>query len=109
MFSFTLHRLGLLLIILLLVSGVIFIVTEILPGDAAQVILGQKATPATLAALRARLGLDQPASLRYLQWISGVLRGDWGESLIMHLPVGPLLAQRLRNSSTLSHMILGAS
>jgi len=51
--------------------------------------------------LRARLGLDQPAPLRYLHWISGVLRGDWGESLQMSIPVWPLLMQRLRNSIVL--------
>jgi len=90
------------LLILFFVSLVVFAVTTILPGDAAQMILGQKATPATLAALRVRLGLDQPAPLRYLAWIGGVLRGDWGESLIMNLPVGPLLAQRLGNSAVLA-------
>ncbi len=69
-------------------------------------ILGQQATPETLAALRVRLGLDQPAYLRYLQWIGGVLHGDWGESLVMNLPVGPILAQRLRNSMTLALLAL---
>ncbi len=69
---------NLILFILFTISLIIFTVTEILPGDAAAMILGQQATPETLAALRTRLGLDQPAYLRYLHWIGGVLHGDWG-------------------------------
>lgn len=102
MLQFFLRRLTFVLFILFFISLLVFVVTEILPGDAAQMILGQKATPETLAALRVRLGLDQPAPARYLAWIGGVLRGDWGESLIMNLPVGPLLAQRLGNSAVLA-------
>lgn len=102
MLQFFLRRLALVLLILFLVSLTIFAVTELLPGDAAQMILGQRATPETLAALRLRLGLDQPAVVRYWAWIGGVLRGDWGESLIMKLPVAPLLLQRLRNSAVLA-------
>lgn len=106
MTTFLLRRLALMLFTLFLISLLVFAVTEILPGDAAQMILGQQATPETLAALRVRLGLDQPAYLRYLQWIGGALRGDWGESLVMNLPVGPILAQRLRNSLTLGVLAL---
>lgn len=102
MFQFLLRRLAFVLFILFFISLIVFAVTEILPGDAAQLILGQKATPQTLAALRVRLGLDQPAPARYLAWIGGVLHGDWGESLIMNLPVGPLLAQRLGNTAVLA-------
>jgi len=106
MLQFLIRRLILILFILFTVSLLIFAVTEILPGDAAAMILGQQATPETLTALRVRLGLDQPAYLRYLQWIGGVLQGDWGESLTMNIPVGPLLAQRLRNSLTLAVLAL---
>ena len=102
MLQFFLRRLAFILFILFCISLIVFAVTELLPGDAAQMILGQKATPVTLAALRTRLGLDQPAPVRYLAWIGGVVRGDWGESLIMSLPVGPLLAQRLGNSAQLA-------
>lgn len=102
MLQFFLRRLAFILFILFCISLIVFAVTELLPGDAAQMILGQKATPATLAGLRTRLGLDQPAPVRYLAWIGGVVRGDWGESLIMNLPVGPLLAQRLGNSALLA-------
>ena len=102
MLQFFLRRLVVVCFILFCISLIVFAVTELLPGDAAQMILGQTATPEALAALRIRLGLDQPAPVRYLAWMGGVLRGDWGESLIMKLPVGPLLAQRLGNSAVLA-------
>jgi peptide/nickel transport system permease protein len=91
---------------LVMISLLVFSAIEIVPGDAAQMILRQQATPETLEALRARLGLDQPAYVRYFTWINGVARGDWGESLIMNVPVGPLLAQRLRNSLALAVIVL---
>jgi peptide/nickel transport system permease protein len=65
-------------------------------------ILGQQATPEDLVTLRSRLGLDRPAHVRYLEWVGGILRGDLGESLRVGLPVGPMLAQRLRNSLVLA-------
>ncbi|EFE94538.1 ABC transporter, permease protein [Serratia odorifera DSM 4582] len=66
-----------------------------LPGDAAQMMLGQSATPETVAALRQQLGLDQPLMIRYLDWLSGMLRGDFGTSFASHLPVSQLVAQRI--------------
>ena len=108
---FLVRRFIAILAILVAVSALIFAITEILPGDAAAMILGQRATPESLTALRAQLGLDQPLLTRYLAWTGGLLRGDWGESLTMRLPVGPLLLQRLRNSAVLAGMawILSAS
>ncbi|MGK9568441.1 ABC transporter permease, partial [Salmonella enterica subsp. enterica] len=64
-----------------LVSLLIFVGTEMLPGDVATAILGQSATPETVAALRLQLGLDEPAVLRYLHWLVGILHGDLGNSL----------------------------
>ena len=66
---------------LLAVSVLIFICVQILPGDVASSILGQQATPENLKALRTELGLDQPAYLRYLSWLWGVLHGDLGRAL----------------------------
>ena len=63
------------------VSVLIFICVQILPGDVASSILGQQATPENLKALRTELGLDQPAYLRYLSWLWGVLHGDLGRAL----------------------------
>ncbi len=76
-----LQRLGLGLLTLLAVSLLIFGATELLPGDFAEAILGQAATPETVAAIRRQLGLDEPFVVRYLSWLGGALQGDFGASL----------------------------
>ena len=93
-----LARLGLGLVTLLVVSVLIFGATEVLPGDLAQEILGQSATPETVAALRRELGLDQPATLRYLDWLGGIARGDLGTSLANGRPISELIGRRLGNT-----------
>jgi peptide/nickel transport system permease protein len=80
---------------LLCVSVLIFAGTEMLPGDVAQVILGQTATPETVAAMRRDLGLDRPAHVRYLDWIARALVGDFGISLANRVPIAELVATRL--------------
>ena len=75
-----LQRLGLGLLTLLATSIIIFATVESLPGDFAKAILGQSATPETVAAFEREIGLDRPAPLRYLNWIGGVVRGDFGAS-----------------------------
>ena len=75
-----LERLGLGIATLFVVSIIIFSAIEMLPGDFGQAILGQAATQETVAAFRRELGLDQPAYLRYLQWVGGALQGDLGTS-----------------------------
>ena len=89
------RRLLLGLLTLWVVSLVIFLSTELLPGDLAAKILGQSATPETLAALRERLGLNDPAPLRYWNWLSGAVVGDFGTALASGRPVGELIAGRL--------------
>ncbi len=74
------QRLGLGLLTLLIVSIIIFSSLELLPGDFARAILGQSATPETVAAFQKELGLDRPATARYFEWIGNVLRGDFGTS-----------------------------
>jgi peptide/nickel transport system permease protein len=74
-------RAGLGVLTLLAVSVLIFICTQILPGDVASAVLGQQATPDALRVFRAELGLDKPAYVRYLSWLFGVLHGDFGRSL----------------------------
>lgn len=91
---------------LFIVSIVIFSVTELLPGDVAVMILGSEATDETLAALRTQLGLDRPAPARYLDWLGGAARGDFGESLRMRTDVGPLVLERLKNSLALAGIAL---
>ena len=95
-------RLAWLVVSLLLASVLVFTVVNILPGDVAAVMLGTSATPEALESLRAQLGLDQPAWLRYLQWIGGFVRGDLGSSLLSHSDVGPLIAQKMAVSGPLA-------
>lgn len=66
------------LLTLLLVSLLIFVATRALPGDVANMILGQSALPEQVDALRAQLGLDQPLWWQYVTWLGGILHGDWG-------------------------------
>ena len=92
------ERLALGIITLIVVSALIFVGVELLPGDLAQQILGQSATPETVAALRHELGLDQPAVRRYLHWLFGAVQGDFGTSLANNRPISELLSVRLGNT-----------
>jgi glutathione transport system permease protein len=85
--AFLVRRLGFALITLFAVLTIIFLIVRILPGDPAQVILGDQADAATVAALRTRLGLDQPLLVQYAGFLAGALRGDWGVSLVTGRPV----------------------
>jgi peptide/nickel transport system permease protein len=96
------NRLGVALLTLLAVSVVVFAITSLLPGDAAQALLGQESTPELLAALRQKFGLDQPAHLRYLHWLGGLLVGNPGNALANGLPVAQLIGSRLPNSLVLA-------
>src|SRR5579859_560997 len=95
-------RLAWLLISLVVASILVFTVVNVLPGDTAAVILGTSATPDALDTLRRQLGLDQPGWLRYLQWVGGMLRSDFGSSLLSHSDVGPLIFQKLSVSGPLA-------
>jgi peptide/nickel transport system permease protein len=81
MLRLILSRVALGLLTLLAVSVLIFVATEILPGDVASAVLGQGATPETLAVFRHELGLDRPAHIRYFEWLFNALRGDLGVAL----------------------------
>jgi peptide/nickel transport system permease protein len=94
---------------LLIVSALVFVITGLLPGDVAQAILGQSATPETVAGLRQALHLDQPAYLRYLIWLGGLLTGDPGLSLVNRLPVAELIGSRLPNSLLLAGLTAAVS
>lgn len=102
MTSWLLQRLVILIATLVLASLVIFTVLDILPGNAAQTMLGASATPETVAALAHKLGLDQPAPLRYLLWISGLARGHLGLSYAYHSSIVALIEGSLAISAPLA-------
>ena len=99
--GFILRRLLLGILVLILVSVVVFLATQALPGDPARAILGRSATPASLAALRRQLHLDRPVIEQYLTWVTGLLHGNLGTSLAAQEPVTTLLSPRLVNSAVL--------
>ena len=93
-----LKRLLIGLLLLLAVSALIFAGTEILPGDVAQSILGQSATPEALANLRRDMGLDEPAIVRYFNWLGGIVRGDLGQALTNGADIADSIGKRLFNT-----------
>jgi peptide/nickel transport system permease protein len=92
------QRLVLGFLTLIVVSALIFVVTEGLPGDLASNILGQSATPENIAAIRAELGLDRPAPERYVEWLRGAVQGEFGTSLANRRPVVDVIGPRLWNT-----------
>jgi peptide/nickel transport system permease protein len=94
-------RAGLALVVLAVLSAVVFFGTAALPGDAASQALGA-ASPEAVAELRARWGLDRPVVLRYLDWLTGLVRGDLGTSTVSGRPVAELLTVPLQRTATLA-------
>ncbi|WP_267897024.1 ABC transporter permease [Pseudooceanicola sediminis] len=92
------HRIAMGLLLLFAASLLIFVGTQILPGDVAQSILGQSATPQALANLRAELGLNEPAVSRYLSWLLGALHGDLGTALTNGQDIADAMGRRLGNT-----------
>ena len=92
---FLIKRLITLIVTLIGASIVVFAVLEILPGNAAQMLMGPDAEPEAVQAMAQQLGLDQPALTRYGQWISGLLHGDMGTSYAYGSPVSELVWERL--------------
>jgi peptide/nickel transport system permease protein len=99
--GFILRRMLLGIFVLILVSIVVFLATQALPGDPARAILGRSATPASLAALRRQLHLNQPTLTQYWTWVTGLLHGNLGTSLAAQEPVTTLLSPKLVNSGVL--------
>ncbi|WP_347557607.1 ABC transporter permease [Robbsia sp. KACC 23696] len=96
------RRIGAALLSLLAISAIVFAITAVLPGDAAQAQLGQDATPEAVAALRAQMGLDVPAPTRYWHWLEGLATGHPGESLMTHTSVAGVVGNRLGHSLVLA-------
>jgi peptide/nickel transport system permease protein len=90
------------LLTLLATSAIVFVATEILPGDVAHAILGQSATPELLQNLRLELGLDRPPIQRYFEWLGGFLSGDLGKSLASRAAVMDIVLPRLWNTVMLA-------
>ena len=98
LFNLVVQRVALGLLLLLAVSALIFAGTQILPGDVAQSILGQSATPTALANLREELGLNDPAYVRYFSWLGGIIQGDLGTALSNGTDIGEQIGKRLGNT-----------
>ena len=103
MLNYVIRRLGFVVVTLLASSIIIFLATQVLPGDVAQMILGRFASPTAIEALRAKLGLNDPLHIQYWNWLSRFVQGDWGLSLSANnMPVAPLVWARLKNSAMLA-------
>ncbi len=92
---YALRRLTALLLTMFAASIVVFLVTEIIPGDPASFMMGINADPQAIAALRSQLGLDEPLVTRYLGWIFGMVQGDFGQSYTYKVPVSELVGDRI--------------
>jgi peptide/nickel transport system permease protein len=100
------RRIGAGLIVALVVSVVVFVGTQVLPGDAANAILGRNATPASLHLLREQLGLNKPVTGQYFTWLGHLLSGNLGTSLAAGEPVGHVISSRIGNSLALAGVTL---
>ena len=92
------RRIGIGIILLWVVSVLIFALTQVLPGDAAQIRLGQQATPETLAALRKELGLDKPWYMQYISWMGNLFTGNLGISAAGGATIESLIGNRIGNT-----------
>ena len=90
------------LVTLFIISLIVFVGVEALPGDTATAYLGQQATPESLKALREEFGLNAPIHERYISWLGGILRGDLGDSMVKRKPVAELIGNRFRNTVVLA-------
>ena len=102
MVAYVAQRLLAIAFILFVMSLLIFGITQVMPGNVAYMIVGQFATPDVVAVIEKKLGLHDPIYVQYWRWASGVLRGDFGQSLIMERPVGPLIEEALARSAILA-------
>ncbi len=106
MAPFLLKRFATFVATLLVASVVVFAVLELLPGNAAQIILGDSATPESLAALEKKLGLDQSALVRYGQWVNGLASGNTADSISYSTPTAELIKERMRVTLPLALMAM---
>ncbi len=100
--AFVIRRLLQAVPVVLLITGIVFLVVYLIPGDAATVILGQNASEENVIAIRKKLGLDRPVHIRYLLWLGNVVTGDLGRSIISRKPVGEMIANAFPVTAYLS-------
>ncbi|HVU14670.1 MAG TPA: ABC transporter permease [Phototrophicaceae bacterium] len=106
MLRFILRRLGLLVVTMLVLSMVIFALSEVVPVDPTVMILGRESTPEQRAELAEGMGLNLPVPERYVNWLTRFVQGDFGKSYIMDVPIEPLVIRRLNNSLVLAVVAL---
>lgn len=106
MLRYIARRMGYMLITLVVISMIIFFLAEVVPVDPARSILGAYTTDENVAALRKKMGLDEPVVERYFTWLGRALRGDLGESFRLGVKIRPLLLTRFRNSLYLAFFAL---
>lgn len=102
MLRFLLNRLGTMLLTMLVISILVFFIAEVVPIDPARNALGRYASQEKVDELREKMGLNRPVVVRYVDWITSALRGDFGESIHFRRPVSELVAVRLGRSLTLA-------
>lgn len=106
MATYLLRRLAFLALTLVLTSLIIFVITQLLPGDVCRVILGREVGEAALQTCREDLGLNQPPIARYFAWLGDFLRGNWGNSYSTDVAILPLVLERLGNSLRLGALTM---
>lgn len=102
---FLLRRLGLSLVTLWMLTVVVFLGCQVLPGDPARAILGPLADPRAVASLNRQLGTDRPPLVVYAEWVGNLLQGDLGQSYTYRAPVGPFIGAALVNSAKLAAVV----
>src|SRR5690348_7092789 len=106
MLTFLAKRLLQLIPTLFFVSVIIFSLQQLLPGDPALIMAGEERDPQVIEQIRAKYRLDQPIPVQYVYWVKGVLTGDLGESLRIHVPVLDLIAEKLPVTIQLASMAI---
>jgi len=102
MLRFLLNRFGMMLLTMLVISMLVFFIAEVVPIDPARNALGRYASQQKVDELREKMGLNRPVLVRYIDWITSALRGDFGESIHFRRPVSELISLRLGRSLTLA-------
>lgn len=101
---YILNKIGIFILTILAISVLVFFAFQIIPGDPTTRMLGTQATPEKVAALREELGLNDPAIIRYFEWLRDFLKGDFGSSYSYNMPVRELLSGKLNTTAALTGM-----